>query len=107
MTKKKTIFFLGLSGISEEPMFYLDNLTMIFYMQRKKESEAKPNAFIGKTNGLTPDSLTSEFLIKTLLQLRHKEVGYLSQQVVACVATIDAVVAVGVEQFAEILVGLH
>ena len=86
-------------------------------MQRKKESEAKPNAFIGKTNGLTPDSLTSEsltpdfltseFLIKTLLQLRHKEVGYLSQQVVACVATIDAVVAVGVEQFAEILVGLH
>ena len=49
-------------------MFYLDNLTMIFYnMQRKKESEAKPNAFIGKTNGLTPDSLTSESLTPDFL----------------------------------------
>lgn len=40
MTKKKTIFFLGLSGISEEPMFYLDNLTMhILTICKEKRSQ--------------------------------------------------------------------
>ena len=45
------------------------------------------------------------FLIS--LQLPFKELRNLSEQVVACVATIDAVVAVGVNQFPEVLVGLH
>ena len=42
-----------------------------------------------------------------LLQLCHKELCHLTKQVVACVATIDSVVTVGVEQFAEILVCLN
>ena len=46
-------------------------------------------------------------MLRFLLKLRHKEVGNLAQQVVASVATIDAVVAVGVHQLTEILVGLN
>ena len=42
-----------------------------------------------------------------LFQLFLKEIGYLAQQVVACIAAIDAMVAVGVIQLFEVFVGLN
>ena len=42
-----------------------------------------------------------------LFQLFLKEIGYLAQQVVACVAAIDTMVAVGIIQFFEVFVGLN
>ena len=37
----------------------------------------------------------------------HEPVGYLSQQMVSCVATVDAMIAVGVDKFLEILICLN
>lgn len=45
--------------------------------------------------------------VRSLLHLFNKKVCNLSEQVVASVATIDAVVAVGVDVHAEILVCLN
>ena len=42
-----------------------------------------------------------------LFQMRCKEIHALAEQVVTGVATKDAVVAIGVDQLLEILVGLH
>ena len=42
-----------------------------------------------------------------LLQLGFPEIEHLGEDVVACVATIDAVVAVGVVVHVELLVGLY
>ena len=48
----------------------------------------------------------NQVCVRSLLHLFYKEVSNLSEQVVASVATIDAVVAVGVDVHAEILVSL-
>ena len=37
----------------------------------------------------------------------HEPVGYLSQQVIPCVTAVDAMIAVGVDKFLEILSCLH
>ena len=37
----------------------------------------------------------------------HEPVGYLSQQVIPCVTAVDAMIAVGVDKFLEILICLN
>lgn len=44
---------------------------------------------------------------RRLLQFSHKEVGDLTQQMVTGIASIDTMVAVGIVEFAEILVSLY
>ena len=46
-------------------------------------------------------------VIQKLLQIILEVLGYLAEEVVAGVAAVDAVIAVRINQFAEVFIGLH
>ena len=45
--------------------------------------------------------------VNSLFQLIDEELTDLAQQMLACVSTVDAMVAIGVDVHLEVLVGLH